>query len=257
MSYLKLSGKVALVTGAGRGIGRSIAVRFAQEGSEMILVDVDNATVSEVARDIENKGRKTMAFTADVSNFSDVQDLVEKSIAGFGKIDVLVNNAALAPVKSFFEESRDSWNRICAVNMGGYFNCSLLVAKEMVKRREGKIINISSIAAERPTPNQVLYAASKGWTSTFTKALAIDLAPYKINVNAIAPGSTYTPWMKMVLSAENLESREKAIPMGGLSRPEDIAAAALFLASEEANRITATILTVDGGEVTVRWPRTQ
>jgi glucose 1-dehydrogenase len=243
---MQLMGKVAVVTGSANGIGRAIALSFAREGADVVVADIDLAGAEAVVKEVEAFKRRTMAVKVDVSNLSDVKMMVETSINVFGNIDILVNNAGVIEGQPFLEISEESWDRVFAVNLKSCFLCSQTVAKEMVKRKAGKIINLSSSGSERVYPRWAQYAASKGGVNSLTRAMAFELAPYNIHVNAIAPGPTLTPKAKR-RSEEFIESRRRAIPLGRHGKPENIAEAAVFLASESSDFVTGHILYVDGG----------
>lgn len=245
---MRLVNKVAIVTGATSGIGRAIIMRFAQEGADVVIVYLRSPLANEVVKEVKTLGRKTIAVKVDVSNFSEVDQMVQQAVAKFGKVDILVNNAGTTSGRALLPEmTEEEWDRVISVNLKGYFVCTLLVARQMMKQKRGKIINISSIAADTTMAGQSAYVASKGGVNSFTRAAAIDLAPYHINVNTIAPGSTDTPMLKM--EPDDLEKRKAKIPLGKLARPEDIAAVALFLASEDSDHVTGSTIVVDGGEV--------
>lgn len=245
---MRLVNKVAIVTGVTSGIGRAITIRFAQEGADVVIVYLHSPRANEVVEQVKNLGRKAIAVRTDISHFVEVNKMVQQTIVEFGKIDILVNNAATTTTRALLPEMTvGQWDNVISVNLKGYFICNLLVAREMIKQKSGKIINISSIAANTTYPGQLAYVVSKGGVNSLTRATAIDLAPYHINVNAIAPGSTDTPQFKM--EKEVLDRRRAKIPLGQLARPEDITATALFLASEDSDHLTGSILTVDGGEV--------
>ena len=248
---MRLTKKIAIITGGTSGIGHVIALRFAQEGADVVIGYVRSPKANEVVTEIKALGRKAIAIKVDVSQFSKVDQMVRRTITEFGKIDILVNNVATTWVRALLHEmTEEDWDRVMSVNLKGYFNCTLLVARQMIKQKRGKIINISSIAADMTISGQVAYATSKGGINSLTRAAAVDLAPYHINVNAIAPGSTDTPRLRT--GHEALEKRRSKIPLGQLARPEDIAAVALFLASEDSDHVTGRIIVVDGGEVIYR-----
>lgn len=245
---MRLLDKVAIVTGASRGIGRAIAIRFAQEGADIVIVYRSSSYANEVVEEVKKLGRKAIAVKADVSQFTEVEQMVQQTVAEFGKVDILVNNAGISSIRALLPEmTEDEWDSVINVNLKGCFICTLLVARQMVQQNRGKIINISSIAADTTYPGQLAYVVSKGGVTSLTRAAAIDLARYHINVNAIAPGSTETPMLKM--EQEGFEKRRAKIPLGQLARPEDIAATALFLASEDSDHVTGSTIVVDGGEV--------
>ena len=246
---MRLVDRVAIVTGATGGIGRAIARRFAQEGADIVIVYLRSPLANEVVEEVKTLGRRAIAVKADISNFSEVNQMVQQAVAEFGKVDILVNNAGTGSVRALLPEmTEEEWDRVISINLKGCFICTLLVARQMIKqKRSGKIINISSIAADTTYAGQLAYVVSKGGVNSLTRAAAIDLAPYHINVNAIAPGSTDTPMLRT--EKEELEKRRAKIPLGKLAKPEDIAATALFLASEDSDHLTGSIVVVDGAEV--------
>jgi len=245
---MRLLDKVAIVTGASRGIGRAIAIRFAQEGADVVIVYRSSTNAIEVVKEVKKLGRKAIAVKADISRFTEVEQMVRQTVAAYGKVDILVNNAGTGSNKALLPEmTEDDWDSVVNVNLKGCFLCTLLAARQMVQQDRGKIINISSIAADTTYPGQLAYVASKGGVTSFTRAAAIDLARYHINVNAISPGSTETPMLTM--EPGSFEKRKAKIPLGKLAKPEDIAATALFLASEDSDHVTGSIIVVDGGEV--------
>jgi len=246
---MRLVDRVAIVTGATGGIGRAIARRFAQEGADIVIVYLRSPLANELVQEVQTLGRRAIAVKADISNFSEVNQMVQQAVAEFGKVDILVNNAGTSSVRALLPEmTEEDWDRVINTNLKGCFLCTLLAARQMIKqRRGGKIINISSIAADTTYAGQLAYVASKGGVNSLTRAAAIDLAPYHINVNAIAPGSTDTPMLRT--EKEALEKRKAKIPLGKLAKPEDIAATAVFLASEDSDHLTGSIIVVDGAEV--------
>lgn len=248
---MRLVNKVAIVTGATGGIGRAITTRFAQEGADLVVVYFRSTSANDVVKEVKTLGRKAISVRTDISNFAEVDAMVQKTVAEFGKIDILVNNAGTTSTRAILPDmTEEDWDKVISVNLKGYFICALLVSRQMIKQQKGKIINISSIAADTTYSGQLAYVAAKGGVNSLTRAAAIDLASYHINVNAIAPGSTDTPLLRK--EREKLEKRTAKIPMGRIARPEDIAAAALFLASEDSDHVTGNVMVVDGGEVIYR-----
>lgn len=244
---MKLANRIALVTGSASGIGKAIALAFAKEGADIIVADLDLSGAEAVVKEIQALNRKTMAVKTNVAIFNDVKEMVKTTVERFGKIDILVNNAGVQEHQPFLEISEESWDRVLDVNLKSCFLCSQMVAKEMVKRRQGKIINISSSGSERVYPRTAQYAAAKGGINTLTRVMACELARYNINVNAIGPGPTITPLWEKGVTPEIKEAQKRAIPMGRHAKPEDIAGAAVFLASDDSNFVTGHILYVDGG----------
>lgn len=246
---IDLSGKVSIVTGAGRGIGKAIAVAFAEAGSHVTVNDIDQDKAEEVSKVVSSLGRRTLAAKADVAIEEDVNNMIEKVLRTFGKIDILVNNAGIIKRQPAEKTAVEDWDRIIAVNLRGPFLCSRLVAKHMIeKRKGGKIINIASIMGKVALPPRSAYCASKGGIVMLTKDLATEWAQYGINVNAVSPGWTLTEMTSSYFSQEDVRRflLEKT-PLRRFATPQDIANMALFLASDLANYITGQTIYVDGG----------
>ncbi len=244
---MKFEGKVALVTGAARGIGEAIALKLAQEGADVVVTDVDLEGAQRVAQEIEGLGRKAKAIQADVSQREAVQRLVSEAVSVFGQIDILVNNAGIIRRGTFLEHDPQDWEKVLSVNLGGTFNCAKEVVPLMIKQGGGKIINISSVVGKMgDIASAPSYGTSKGAINTFTKSLARELAPYGINVNAVAPHAIETD-MSREWSEEKRRQIVEAIPLKRLGKPEEVAEVVAFLASDGAGFITGQILDVNGG----------
>lgn len=240
----RFKNKVVLVTGAAHGIGRAIALRFGSEGAQVIVNDVNAQGTEDTVRAIISNGGLAFAGAADVSDKSQVDQLFDTVLERFGKVDVLVNNAGLINVeRHFLEGDEDWWDRVLAVNLKSVFLCSLRAAQVMARRRQGVIINMSSGGATRSHRAMAAYDASKGGIEALTRAMALDLAPYGIRVNALVPGSIDTQGM----SPEIKRERGQTIPMGRVGEPEELAGPAAFLASDDASYVNGHILVVDGG----------
>ncbi|MDA3815013.1 MAG: SDR family NAD(P)-dependent oxidoreductase [Patescibacteria group bacterium] len=235
--------KTAVVTGAGVGIGKGIALALAKEGYDVVVSDINQENCQQVADEISKVGARSLALKCDVSNSDDVRELFVNSVNEFGKIDVLVNNAGIYPFISFEKIEEADWNRVMDVNMKGVFLCSKEAARIMPEG--GNIINISSIASIQGFSGLVHYCASKSGVNGMIRALALELAPKKITVNAVAPGAIQTPGAQM--SEENQKQIIAGIPLARIGQPEDIANAVVFLASEKSSYITGQVIVVDGG----------
>ena len=236
--------KVVLVTGAGHGIGRAIAERFASVEARVAVNDISEERAREVAAVITESGGDAMAVVADVSNSESVGSMVDEVMERHGRIDVLVNNAGLVePMLHFFEADEAWWRRIVDVNLTGHFLVSHPVARIMAKQGGGCIINMSSGGATRAHRAFTAYDATKGGIEALTRAMALDLGPYNIRVNALMPGSIDTSG----LSPEQRKLRGENVPLGRIGAPYDMTGAALFLASDDAEYITGDVVRVDGG----------
>jgi NAD(P)-dependent dehydrogenase (short-subunit alcohol dehydrogenase family) len=242
-----LTGKVVLVTGAGRGIGRTIAYRLAQAGASVVINYANSKDgANELAVQLREEGLEGTPVQADISRCGDIEMLVARTVELYGGIDILVNNAAVDPTIDFFDITEEFWEKVVRTNQKGSFFCTQACAKEMIKRGGGRIINISSVHGEQTMPRYAVYASTKGAINATTRQLAIDLAPHGITVNAVAPGATEVE--KFVgQSWYDAEAIGRYIPIGRIGQPDDVAAAVSFLASEEAGFITGQVLTVDGG----------
>ena len=231
------------MTGGGGGIGRGIALEFASAGVHLVLADVNGQRARRVAREMEKLGVSSIAVATDVSKVQHVDRLVRVTMERFGRIDILVNNAGILLVRRLSETSVDEWDEVMDVNLKGCFLCSRAVAKEMMKQRSGRIINISSLAAIRAVPETSAYSAAKAGVSILSQVLAVELAPFGINVNSIMPGTIDTPMVAGRLTPDT----PKVIPLGRIGKPADVAKAVRFLASEDSSFVTGTTLVVDGG----------
>lgn len=245
----KLNGKLALVTGSSRGIGRAIAVSLAKAGADVILhcrTNVDKC--KDVAEKIEGYGVNCDIVAADTRNPEDVEKMFAYISEKYGHLDILVNNAATLTRKPFLELTIEEWNQQLETNSRGYFLCMQHAAKLMIPTGEGRIINVSSISQYTAAMNRTHYCASKGAIGMLTKSSALELAPYHITVNAVQPGSIHTDFNNDVLSdPEYYQNCLNGIPMNRLGKPEDIAGAVVFLASKEASYVTGAEIVIDGG----------
>ena len=245
---MRLENKVALVTGSGRGIGREIALLFAQEGADIVIWDVNAVDSAGTEKDIQALGRKTLSDQVDVTDFAKVEAGINKILDKFGKIDILVNNAGITKDNLLLRMSQAEWDAVINVNLKGTFNCTKAVSRPMIKQRRGKIINIASIIGIIGNPGQANYSASKAGIIALTKTAAKELASRNINANAIAPGFIQTE-MTAKLPEELKAKMLSNIPLAKLGSPKDVAQACLFLASGDADYITGQTIVVDGGMV--------
>jgi 3-oxoacyl-[acyl-carrier protein] reductase len=245
---MKLKDQVALVTGGSRGIGRGIVKVFVQEGAKVAFVyRGSQAAADSLMQEITQAGGTGMALQADVTDAKAAQECVDKVLKEWGKLDILVNNAGIIKDDLFIKLEPADWNSVLAVNLGGTYNfCRAVAYNPMVRQRHGRIINISSVAAEHVNPGQTNYSASKGAINAFTRALAVELAARNITVNAIAPGFIETDMSEAVRNKAG-DLIKKMVPMRRLGQPEDIAKVAVFLASADSAYLTGQVLTVDGG----------
>ncbi len=243
---LKLTGKVALVTGAAQGIGRAIALLLARNGADIVVSDINLEKAEETAKEVRAIGPKAMAVKVDVANLSDVDRMVAGILEKLAKIDILVNNAGITRDKLILRMTEEDWDAVLGVNLKGTFNCTKAVVRHMAKQRSGKIVNIASVVGEMGNAGQANYSASKAGVIGLTKTIAREYAQRGINVNAIAPGYIETP-MTEALPEKAKEELKKLIPMERLGKPEDVAEAVLFLVSEESSYVTGQVLNVNGG----------
>ncbi len=246
---MQCAGKIVLVTGAQQGIGRAMAIEFAAAGADIVVNWLDDQEAAEyVANRVRSCGRRAILVKADVAQIEQVQSMVSAAQEALGPIDVLVNNAGVFPRVPFLEMTESDWDYVLDVNLKGSCFCAQSVAKAMVSGgRSGVIINLTSGAAFRSSPRGVHYVASKGGVLSMTRAMALELAPYRIRVNAIAPGLTDTAQPRYGSSEAELADMARAIPLGRMAHPEDIARAAVFLASDNAGFVTGQTLHVNGG----------
>ena len=246
-----LKNKVVVITGARRGMGKADALLFAQKGAKVVVSDISQEDCQKVVDQIEKKGGQAIAVKCDVSKKEEVDNLFRKTIEKFGRVDVLVNNAGICEFKPFIDLTEEEWDRTLNINLKGYFLCAQAAAKEMVKQKSGVIVNIASVAMGQlgvGFPNIVHYCASKGGIAAMTEALALELAPYNIRVNAIAPGMIETPMIDPVKQdPKSMEGILARIPLHRVGKPEEIADLVVFLASDKSSYITGSIVVIDGG----------
>jgi len=249
---MKLQDKVAVITGAASsiGMGRAMALAFAREGADVVVCDIDHNGVKERALEIEALGRKSMALKTDVSSSADVSQLIQTTVDTFGKIDILVNNAGVReePATPIHEMSEEQWDTILNINLKGVFLGIKYAVPHMISQQRGKIISIASIFGQVAFPNYPAYCAAKGGIINLTRELAMELAPHKININAIGPGVIETALSKTTLEDPAVMAMiMPGIPFGRVGKPEDIAALAVFLVSDESDFINGQTIFSDGG----------
>lgn len=248
---MELSGRVAVVTGGARGIGREIAERLAGAGAAIAVVDVAEDAVAQAAREMARPGVTVRGYRCDVSSFDDVVVVGEKIVADFGRVDVLVNNAGITRDRLFLRMTSEDWGAVLAVNLTGAFNFSKAFAPAMLKQRSGCMVNIASVVGQLGNPGQANYAASKAGMIGLTKSLAREFAPRGVRVNAVAPGFIRTP-MTDALPDDTQAQMKQAIPLGRFGETSDVAAVVMFLASDASAYVTGQVINCDGGLVTAR-----
>jgi 2-hydroxycyclohexanecarboxyl-CoA dehydrogenase len=249
---MKLRGKTALVTGGGRGIGRAIALGLAQEGAQVAVLDILADNAAAVAREIEATGVKALALTADLTKRAQVERAIADTLAQFGQIDILVNNAGWDRMEMFLDSEEDTWDKIIAINFKGMLYVCKAALPSMVARGQGKVISIASDAGRAGSTGEAVYAGTKGAIIAFSKTMAREMARHKITVNVVCPGLTETPLLQGIReqspkTEKVIEAVTRAIPLGRVGQPEDIAGAVVYLASPAADFVTGQTLSVSGG----------
>ena len=246
---MKLKDKVAIVTGASSGIGKAVALRFGQEGAHVCVNGLAHMNEAEaVAAQIRQAGRRAIAVKADVSRPAEIEAMVAATVREFGRVDILVNNAGIMHIRSVLETTEEIWDRTLDINLKGHFFCAQKVIPHMMAQGKGRIINLGSIFGEAGVPNACVYGVTKIGIHGMTKMMAIELAPHRITVNAVAPGNVVTPLndpLYALVGGQDILA--KSYPIGRVGRVEDIAPAAVYFASDEADFVTGAILFVDGG----------
>lgn len=243
---MELNNKVAVVTGAAQGIGKTILLLLAQKGASLVLCDINLEMAGETAREIESRGGSCLALKSDVSNFQDAEKIIKQTVEHFGSVDILVNNAGITKDNVLLRMKEEQWDQVMAVNLKGTFNFTKAAIRVMFRQKRGKIINIASITGLMGNAGQANYSASKAGVIGFTKAIAREYADRGITVNAVAPGFITTAMTDDIPEKER-EELIKQIPMKRLGTPEDVANVVCFLASEEASYITGQVIGVNGG----------
>ncbi len=244
-----LEGKVALVTGGRRGIGKTIALAFAEAGADVALCDIvaETGELKATAEEIRQFGRRSLDIRADVRVRADVENMVKKIMTEFGHIDILVNNAGNLVIKPFLEVTDDEWDSIIDTHLKGNYLCSQVVGRIMVEQKSGNIINLSSAAGLRGLEGQSAYGAAKAGISLLTRVLAREFGHYNVRVNAIAPSILKTKIIEPYVSDEELEERASKVPLGRIATPNDLIGVALFLASDSSGWVNGHTLLADGG----------
>jgi NAD(P)-dependent dehydrogenase (short-subunit alcohol dehydrogenase family) len=245
----RLAGKAAVVTGGGSGIGRAVARRFAAEGAAVAVADIAAERAKAVATEIQAEGGRAFAMSVDVTDQRQVQALVDRAVREFGGLDVLMTAAGILGFGSVVETEPEEWSRVIGVNLTGTYLCARSAIPPMIERGGGSIVTVSSsTGAHDAAPGTAAYVASKGGVAMLTKAISVDHAKQGVRANAIAPGPTDTPMLGGVMTPQELRAFGEAMPIGRLAQPEELAAAALFLASDEASYVTGAVFAVDGGQ---------
>lgn len=248
---MRLKDKVAIITGSGSGIGKAAALIFAREGAKVIVADIDESAANKTVEEIGANGWEAIPIQVDVTNESQVKQMVQTVQGKFGKLDVLFNNAGMQNIGTVAEVAEEDWDKVFDVNVKSVLFCSKYAIPLMIESGGGSIINVGSVAGVVGVPKLAAYCAAKGAVIALTRNMALDLAAQKIRVNCINPGTTLTPLIQELLKMDDTEEKRKAriakYPIGRFGHPDEIAAAALFLASDEASFSTGSALHVDGG----------
>jgi len=248
---MDLKDRVAIVTGGGGGIGRGIAMKFGSRGARVVVADIKFEGAKETVALLEKGGAKGLPLSTNITDQAQVQEMVRTTLSHFGKLDILVNNAGWDLIEPFTENTPEYWEKVIAINLRGPIFCTRAVLDHMMERKYGKIVNISSDAGRVGSSGEAVYSACKGGIIAFTKTIAREMARYQINVNCVCPGPTETPLLAEITQGDTggkiIEAMVKAVPFRRLGKPEDIAGAVAFLASDEASFVTGQTLSVSGG----------
>jgi NAD(P)-dependent dehydrogenase (short-subunit alcohol dehydrogenase family) len=245
----RLEQRIAIVTGAGQGIGRAIALGLAREGARVAIADINEECANTVKNEIEVAGGSALAICTDVSNENSVESMVEKSLKEFRRVDILVNNAGIFPTSPVEEMSEEDWDLVIGTNLVGAFLCARAVVLKFLEQGAGRIISLTSGRAFQGAKNGAHYAASKAGIIGFSKSLALELAPHGITVNVICPGITDTAQPRGHQTEEQIYAQGQRIPLGRIGQPEDLVGPAVFLASDAAAFITGQTILVNGGSI--------
>ena len=248
---MDLKGKVAIITGARRGMGRSHAITLAKAGAKVVVADISLEDCQKVVEEIKKSGGQALAVKCDVTKKTEIDEMVKKAIEQWGRVDILVNNAGICQFKPFLEITEEEWDRTIDINLKGYFLCAQAAAREMVKQKSGAIVNIASIAMGQVGvgfPTLSHYCASKGGIVAMTETLALELAPFNIRVNAIAPGAIDTPMVEATKAdPKMMEGTLSRIPLHRMGKSEEVSNLVLFLASDASSYMTGSTVVIDGG----------
>jgi NAD(P)-dependent dehydrogenase (short-subunit alcohol dehydrogenase family) len=243
---MRLKGRKAIVTGAGQGIGRSIALKLAQEGADVVIAEMNLNTGTQTTKEVEALGRKALFISVDVANQKQVQDMVDQVLKAWKRIDILVNNAGFDRPGSLLKVREEDWDAVIGVHLKGTLNCIQAVAPHMIENNYGKIVNLSSVWGKRGAVSEISYSSAKAGIIGLTKSMARELGRYQINVNAILPGLILTPTIaKMAEKYQNMIIENT--PLKRMGKPEEVANVAAFLVSDEASFVTGAMVEVSGG----------
>lgn len=246
---MRLKGRSAIITGAGQGIGRAIAIKLAQEGARIVVTDLDHDNAKNVENEIKGMGHEALSYQVDVTKYARVEEMVKDVARIFNGIDILVNNAGWDKIEPFLQSEEATWDKVISINFKGPINCFKAVLPFMVERKCGKVISISSDAGRVGSTGEAVYSGAKAGIIAFSKTIAREVAQHNIHVNCVCPGPTDTPLLQSIstINPKLVDALKRATPLGKLAKPEDIAGAVAFLASDEASHITGQVLSVSGG----------